>query len=83
MSDTILKLKELMIKRLKLTISPDDITSDTQFFGVGGLGLDSIDMLELIVGIKNDFGVEIHDRETAEKVFTTVGATAKYIEENR
>jgi acyl carrier protein len=83
MSETVEKLKDLFISRLKLKISADRITEDTQLFGPDGLGLDSIDVLELIVGIKKEFGVEITDRQTAESVFTTVGATAKYIEENR
>ncbi|MEW6419141.1 MAG: phosphopantetheine-binding protein [Nitrospirota bacterium] len=80
MSDTLQKLKELLVTRLKLKIGVDEIKEDTQLFGPNGLGLDSIDMLELIVGIKKEFGVEIMDRETAEKVFTSVGTIATYIE---
>ena len=83
MSDVILKLKELLITKLKLKIEADQIDEQTPLFGPDGLGLDSIDVLELVVGIKKEFGVEISDRETAEKVFTSVGAIAKYIEENR
>lgn len=83
MSETVEKLKDLFISRLKLKISADQITEDTQLFGPDGLGLDSIDVLELIVGIKKEFGVEITDKQTAESVFTTVGTTAKYIDENR
>lgn len=82
MSDTLQKLKELLVTRLKLKVGIDEIKEDTQLFGPNGLGLDSIDMLELIVGIKKGFGVEIMDRETAEKVFISVGAIAKYIENN-
>jgi acyl carrier protein len=80
MSDTLQKLKELLVTRLKLKVGVDEIKEDTQLFGPSGLGLDSIDVLELIVGIKKEFGVEIMDRETAEKVFISVGAIAKYIE---
>lgn len=82
MSEIIEKLKALMIARLKLKISADQITSDTQLFGPDGLGLDSIDVLELVVGIKKEFGVEIVDRQTAERVFTSIGAIVTYIEEN-
>ncbi len=83
MSETVPKLKELLVTRLKLKIGVDELGEDTQLFGSEGLGLDSIDVLELVVGIKKEFGVEIMDQETAEKVFTTVGEIAKYIEKNR
>ncbi len=83
MHDVMQKLRDLFIDRLKLKISPDDIKEDTNIFGADGLGLDSIDILELIVGIKKEFGVEISDREVAEKVFTNVGSVIQYIEANR
>lgn len=83
MSETIERLKDLLITRLKLKVPKERIGEDTQLFGPDGLGLDSIDVLELVVGIKKEFGVEITDRQTAEKVFTSVGAVAKYIEEKR
>jgi len=83
MSDTLNRLKEMLITRLKLSISPDEITESTTLFGAGGLGLDSIDVLELVVGIKKEFGVEISDRKVAEKVFTSVGAIARYIDEHK
>jgi len=83
MSDTLPKLRELMIKRLKLKVTPEQIREDTQLFGPDGLGLDSIDVLELVVGIKKEFGVEIADRQTAEKVFTSVGAIIQFIEERQ
>jgi acyl carrier protein len=83
MSDILQKLKELLVTRLKLKVGADDIKEDTQLFGPQGLGLDSIDLLELIVGIKKEFGVEILDRETADKVFISVSAIAKYIEDNQ
>lgn len=83
MSETLERLKELLITRLKLKIRLDEINEDTQLFGPDGLGLDSIDVLELVIGIRKEFGIEIADRETAEKVFTSVGAIARYIEEKR
>jgi len=83
MSDTFQKLKELLVTKLKLKVGVDNIKEGTQLFGSDGLGLDSIDVLELIIGIKKEFGVEIMDRETAEKIFTSVGAIAKYIDNNK
>lgn len=83
MSETVDRLKDLLVTRLRLTGEAGGITEDTPFFGPDGLGLDSIDVLELIVGIKKEFGVDIEDREIAEKVFVSVGILANYIEENR
>ncbi len=82
MSDTVRRVSELLVQRLKLDLDPEEITKETELFGPGGLGLDSIDVLELVVGLKKEFGVQITDRETAEKVFTSVGAIVSYIEEN-
>ncbi len=83
MSDTLERLKNLLIERLKITIGSDAIQEETELFSADGLDLDSIDVLELIVGIKKEFGVEIVDREIAEKVFISVGSIVRYIEENR
>ncbi|MGO9614593.1 MAG: acyl carrier protein [Dissulfurispiraceae bacterium] len=82
-SDTLQLFKELMIRRLKLKVTSEQINENTQFFGPDGLGLDSIDVLELVVGIKKEFGVAIADRKTAEKVFTSVGAVVEFIEDKR
>ncbi len=82
MQDTLNILRNMFISKLKLKMSPEDIKEDTQIFG-SGLGLDSVDVLELIVGIKKEFGVEIVDRKIAEKVFVTVGSVVQYIESNK
>lgn len=83
MQDTLIILRNLFISKLKLKMSPDDLKEDTPIFGAEGLGLDSIDILELIVGIKKEFGVEIADKEVAEKVFITIGSIVQYIESNK
>ena len=83
MSQTTEKLKEIMVERLKLMIDISQIHEDTFLFGAEGLNLDSIDILELIIAIKKEFGVEIMDKEVAQKVFTTVNAVAEYIDKNR
>ncbi|UJS17643.1 MAG: phosphopantetheine-binding protein [Candidatus Jettenia sp.] len=83
MYDTIQRLKELLVIRLKLKVGVDKIKDDTPLFGPNSLGLDSIDVLEMVIVIKKEFGVEIMDRETSENIFTSVGSIARYIEENR
>jgi acyl carrier protein len=83
MEETINKLKELLVTRLKLKVGVDEINGDTRLFGSDSLGLDSIDILELIIAIKKEFGVDIIDREASEEIFTSVSSIAQYIEENR
>lgn len=82
MYDTIQRLKELLVTRLKLKVGVDKIKDDTPLFGPNSLGLDSIDVLEMVIVIKKEFGVEIMDKETSENIFTSVGSIARYIEEN-
>ena len=80
--ELILKLKRLIIERLKLEeISPGDIGTDDPLFGEG-LGLDSIDALELVLGLEKEYGVVIPDAEVGQKVFQSVRTIAQYVAEN-
>lgn len=60
--NTILKVKEMIIKKLDLPISVEDIQTEQPLFGEG-LGLDSIDSLEIIVGLEKEFGVKLSEDE--------------------
>ena len=74
-----LQIKELIIDRLRLEgMSPDDIQDDAPLFGEG-LGLDSIDSLELVLGIEQKFGVKIQDEELGQKVLASVDALAAFV----
>jgi acyl carrier protein len=80
--ELILKLKRLIIERLKLDeISPGDIGTDDPLFGEG-LGLDSIDALELVLGLEKEYGVVIPDAEVGQRVFQSVRTIAQYVAEN-
>lgn len=72
------KVKELIVRRLKLTIDPNTIKDDAPLFGEG-LGLDSIDALELVVGLEQEFGVSIPDEDVGREAFASVNALAAYI----
>jgi acyl carrier protein len=73
----------LIIGRLKLEeMAVDDIDADAPLFGEG-LGLDSIDALELVIGLEKEYGVSIPDAEVGKKVFQSVRAIAHYIVENQ
>lgn len=78
--DTVAKLKELLCKELNLTIKPEDITDDMPLFGEG-LGLDSLDAVEIVVIIKKHMGVTIVDSEQAKKVLVSIQTLADFIDE--
>jgi len=78
-SDTLkAELKQAIVRGLRLPISPDDIGDDTPLFGEG-LGLDSIDVLELVLEIERSFGVAIGDEQVGMKVLRSVDTIAEYI----
>jgi acyl carrier protein len=64
-------------------LQAEQLTADTPFFGDDGLGIDSVDILELVVMLQRDYGVTIESRELGEKVFVTLGSLAQYVAENR
>ena len=80
MSDIREKIKEMLVRRLKLKMAVQDIKNDAMLFGEGGLGLDSIDALELVVGLQKEFNVVINDKAVAEKVLVSVNTIAGFIE---
>ncbi len=83
MSDLLPQLSETIVETLQLEdVSPQDITRDTRFFAEG-LGLDSIDVLELVVAIEQKWGVKIDNKELGQKVLVSVGSLLDYIEANR
>ena len=83
MKELIEKLKTDIIAQLNLQgITPDKIDDNAPLFG-DGLGLDSIDALELIVMVERNFGIKIKDQEAGKKAMASVAALAAFIEENR
>ncbi len=75
------KVKELIIERLHLEgMTPADIEDGAPLFG-DGLGLDSIDALELVIGIEKTFGVRIQDEEVGTKAFASVDAMVVFLKE--
>ena len=73
------RLKGLIIRVLRLEeIGPEDIIDSEPLFG-DGLGLDSIDALELVVAIEKEYGVEIPDAEVGRHAFASMSALADFI----
>jgi acyl carrier protein len=79
-------VKALLVSGLRLTVRPDEIVDDAPIFGQTngqGLGLDSIDALELVVLVEERFNVTIPDEEVGKRAFASVAALADFIEEAR
>jgi acyl carrier protein len=77
------QIKEMLVKNLMLQTTVDHIGDDLPLFGPGGLGLDSIDALELVVGMEKTFGVGVPNSEIAAKALRTVNTIHDYILEKR
>jgi acyl carrier protein len=77
------QVKQLIIDSLRIEgMATADIDSDAPLFGEG-LGLDSIDALQLVVAMEKQYGVVVPDAATGAKVFVSVRSMAAYIAENR
>ena len=75
-------LQELKVKIIEILnlpdVRPDDIGEDDLLVG-GPLGIDSIDVLEMVIMLEKDYGVVIGDRELGAKVFATLRTLADYV----
>ncbi len=72
------RLKRLIVERLKLEMDPEEIGDADPLFGEG-LGLDSIDALELVLGLEQEFGVKIEDEEVGGEALASVDALAAFV----
>lgn len=73
-------IKEKITASLNLQgVSPADIETDAELFGDSGLGLDSVDALELVVMVEREYGIVIDEKDGAKTVFASVGALADYV----
>ena len=83
MEELILELKEEIIDALNLEeVTPADIDNDAPLFGEG-LGLDSIDALELIVLLEKKYGIRLSNPQERKEVFKSVAVRAGYVKDNR
>ena len=81
--DLRVQIKEMLVKNLMLQVPPEQIGDDLPLFGPDGLGLDSIDALELVVSMEKTFGVGVPSSEVAGKALRTVNTIHDYILEKR
>ncbi|MCF8258171.1 MAG: acyl carrier protein [Flavobacteriales bacterium] len=84
MSDLITQLKAQIIETLNLEdMTPADIDAEAPLFGDDGLGLDSIDALELIVLLDKEYSIKLANPAEGQAVFHSVKSIADYITANR
>jgi acyl carrier protein len=76
-------IKEMMVANLMLKVTKEEIGDDMPLFGPDGLGLDSIDALELVVSLEKHFGVSVPNSETARQALATVNSIHDYVVANR
>lgn len=83
MEELILELKKKIIVALNLEeMTPDDIDADEALFG-DGLGLDSIDALELIVLMEKDYGIKLANPAEGKAIFKSIRTIAEYVSNHR
>lgn len=84
MEELIVELKQRIIEALNLEeLTPDDIDTDAPLFGEDGLGLDSIDALELIVLMEKRYGIKLASPAEGKAIFKSVRTIAEFVNENR
>ena len=84
MEDLIKTLKEQIIEALNLEeMTPDEIDANAPLFGDDGLGLDSIDALELIVLLERSYGIRLANPAEGKAIFSSVASIADFVEKNR
>jgi acyl carrier protein len=77
------KLKTLIISELSIEdVTAEELEDDAQLFGEG-LGLDSLDAVELVVLLQRHFGIQIKDLEQGRKIFENLDTLAQYISEHQ
>jgi acyl carrier protein len=72
-------IKAMLVEDLMLQVTVDEIGDDQELFGPNGLGLDSVDALQLVVALDKKFGLKIPDPETARTVLKSVGTLTEAV----
>lgn len=76
------QVKSAIVRCLRMPIKPEEIQGDMPLFDEG-LGLDSIDALEIVLELQRTFGVEITDDQVGRRVLRSVDSIVQFIESNR
>jgi acyl carrier protein len=76
-------LRKLLVENCMLRVPPEEIQWDTPLFGPGGLGLDSIDALQMTVGIERTYGIAITDPAIARQAFQSLQTLQQWLNSTR
>lgn len=74
------RIKQLLVENLMLQREPTDITDDQPLFGPEGLGLDSVDALQLVVMLDKNYGIKIPNPEVAREVLQSVNSITEAVQ---
>lgn len=77
------EIKQAIVRSLRLPMQPEDIADGAPLFGPEGLGLDSVDVLELVLELERSFGVTIEDQDTGMQALRSVDSIAEFIRDRR
>ena len=73
------QIKKLMVDNLMLQVAPEEISDDLALFGPGGLGLDSVDALQLVVALDKNFRLKISNPNSAREILQNVNTISAAI----
>jgi acyl carrier protein len=77
------ELKERLVESLALeNVTAADIGDDTSLFGDAGLGLDSLDGVELVVMLQRHYGLDVKELQKGKEIFQSINTLAAYINQN-
>ena len=76
------RLKVMMVENLMLQVTAEEIKDDQPLFGPGSLGLDSVDALQLVVGLDKHFGLKVPDPAAAKLILQSVNTIAEAVQNN-
>ena len=77
------QIKRMLVENLMLPNAADEIKDDQPLFGPGGLGLDSVDALQVVVALDKNYSLKIPDPETARKVIQSVNTIVAAVERHQ
>jgi acyl carrier protein len=84
MDNLINQIKVELIKALHLDgMKPEDLDADAPLFGEGGIGLDSIDALEIIVMLEKNYGIRLSNVSEGKEIFKSIRSIAEYVKEHK
>lgn len=81
-SQVVSRVIDTVFSSVKIRSVKRDVVDASMTLGGEGLGLDSVDILEIVVAIEHEFDVKVTDKETGESMFRSIGTIAEFVEAN-